>query len=156
MVASFTRRMVVVLGALFALTAPAFAAKPEVYKGFGWKYAINGYDTVAYQTLAEGAAPVAGSDQFTADYAGATWRFATAANRDAFKANPQKYAVQYGGYCAWAMARNKLAPGDPAVWYNKGGKIYLNVNRSIQKQWLANIDHDIASGDQNWPAVLSK
>lgn len=156
MTALLLRRAALLALAVFAMAAPAYAAKPEIYLKSGWKYAIGGADAVAYQSLAAGAAPVQGSDQFTADYKGVKWRFASAANRDAFTANPAKYAPQYGGYCAWALARNKLAPGDPAVWYAKGGKIYLNVNKSIQKQWLANIDRDIANADGYWPGVLGK
>ncbi|MBY0421131.1 MAG: twin-arginine translocation pathway signal protein, partial [Parvularculaceae bacterium] len=115
-----------------------------------------GYDAVAYAALQPDAAPVAGSDQFVAEYKGAKWRFATAAHRDAFNAAPTRYAPQYGGYCAWALARNKLAPGDPAVWHLRDGKLYLNVNKSIQKQWRANIERDIANGDRNWPGVLAR
>lgn len=150
------RRAALIVAALFAFAAPALAAKPQTYLGSGWKYAVGGADTVAYYKLAPGASPVQGSDQFTADYNGAKWRFASAANRDAFVADPGKYAPEYGGYCAWALARNKLAPGDPAVWHVKAGKLYLNVNKSIQKQWFANIDRDIANGDKNWPSVLNK
>jgi YHS domain-containing protein len=156
MPALISRRAALLFAALITLTAPALAAKPEIYLKKGWQYAIGGADAVAYQSLAPGAAPVQGSDQFTVAYKGATWRFASAANRDAFAANPVKYAPQYGGYCAWALARNKLAAGDPAVWFVKNGKVYLNINKSIQKQWLANIDRDIANGDRNWPGVLSK
>lgn len=156
MTATLLRRAALLCAALFAFATPALAAKPEVYRSANWSYAINGADAVAYYSLAANAAPVQGSDQFTLEYKGAKWRFASAANRDAFAAEPARYAPQYGGYCAWALARNKLAPGDPAVWHVKGGKLYLNVNKSIQKQWLANVDRDIANGDKNWPGVLAK
>ncbi len=153
----FLRRLVALAAAALCIAAaPALAAKPEIYLKAGWKYAVGGADTVAYYALPAGAAPVQGSDQFTAEYKGATFRFSSAANRDAFKAEPGKYAPQYGGYCAWALARNKLAPGDPTAWYVTNGKLYLNVNKSIQKQWLANIDRDIANGDKNWPSVLGR
>lgn len=149
-------RRTLLAAALFGAAGPALAAKPEIYLDKKWTYAIGGADAVSYYALAQDAPPVQGSDQFVADYKGAKWRFSSAAHRDAFKAEPAKYAPQYGGYCAWALARNKLAPGDPAVWHVRNGKLYLNVNRSIQKQWRANIDRDVANGDANWPAVLSK
>ena len=62
--------------------------------------AIDGYDPVAYFTDGR---PVEGSKEFDDDWNGATWRFASAAHRDLFAAAPEKYAPQYGGYCAWAV-----------------------------------------------------
>jgi YHS domain-containing protein len=147
-------RRVMIAAAVFLAAVPAIAAEPSIYLGKGWQAALNGHDAVAYYSLAEGAAPVKGSAEFSTTYEGATWWFSNAANRDAFAAEPAKYAPKYGNYCAWALARNKLAPGDPAVWYVKDGALYLNVNKSIQKQWLANIDRDIANAEKNWPGVL--
>lgn len=156
MIAPMHRRLAVILIIAAALPSAAFAMAREIYQAKNWTYAVGGYDVVAYATLAYDAAPVPGSDQFVAAYKGSKWRFSSAANRDAFSADPGRYAPQYGGYCAWALARNKLAPGDPAVWHLRNGKLYLNVNKNIQKQWRANIDRDIANGDRYWPAVLSK
>ncbi len=57
--------------------------------------AIGGYDTVAYFTVGK---PVKGSKEFTHQWNGASWLFSSAGNRDLFKAAPEKYAPQYGGY----------------------------------------------------------
>jgi YHS domain-containing protein len=57
--------------------------------------AIKGYDVVAYFTLGK---PTKGDRQFTYEWKGATWRFANARHLEAFQAEPEKYAPQYGGY----------------------------------------------------------
>ena len=134
--------------ALF-FTAPA-SAKEAIYSNWLGQ-AIGGYDPVAYFT--EGK-PVEGSGDYTAKWKGADWRFASAANRDMFVAAPEKYAPQYGGYCAYAVAQNSTAKIDPTAWAIVNGKLYLNYSHDIQKTWIANRDAFIVAADKNWPSVL--
>lgn len=129
----------------------ARAEKPVNATLFG--VAIKGYDPVAYFADAK---PVAGKSEFAHEWMGATWRFANAANRDAFKAAPEKYAPQYGGYCAWAVSRGDTAGIDPAAWKIVNGKLYLNYNLEIQKKWETDIPGHIAKADTNWPKLLKK
>jgi YHS domain-containing protein len=142
--------------------AAAQERAPEIYldKGgafrAGWDYAVGGNDVVAYFDLNEGDAPVAGVDAYVADYKGVQWRFASAENLAKFKANPDQYSPQYGGYCSWAMARDKFAKGDPKVWYVYEGKLFLNVSQRYKREWLANIDRDIARANANWPKILDR
>lgn len=112
--------------------------------------AIQGYDPVAYFT--EGR-PVHGSSEFTHDYAGVRWQFASAANRDAFAADPARYAPQYGGYCAWAVSQGYTASTDPAAWRIEGDKLYLNYSRSVQSRWEKDIPGNITKADANWPGL---
>jgi YHS domain-containing protein len=112
--------------------------------------AIGGYDPVAYIT--DGKA-VAGSREITIDHKGSTFRFASAANRDAFAADPEKYAPQYGGFCAFGTASGYKAKIDPAAFTVVGGKLYLNYNEAIQKKWRADIPGFVAKADKNWPEV---
>ncbi|MEM1302255.1 MAG: YHS domain-containing (seleno)protein [Pseudomonadota bacterium] len=133
-----------------ALTAiPALAAEPPVYAEDG--VAINGYDPVAYFTESQ---PVEGSAEFTADHDGATFRFASAANRDTFAADPAAYAPQYGGYCAYAVSRGYTATTSPNAWTVHEGKLYLNFNRAVRTLWSRDIPGNIVKGDANWPTVL--
>lgn len=136
---------------LLAATAAPSAAKEPVYQSFLGGTAINGYDPIAY--FEEGR-PVEGSSDFTHDWNGATWRFASAENRDRFAADPAAYAPQYGGYCAWAVSQGYTASTDPDAWRIVDGKLYLNYSKSVQAQWEENIPANIASGDANWPKVL--
>ncbi len=141
------------LTASFAAVSPAMAQKPEIYTGVFSKQAVGGYDPVAYFTQGK---PVKGDRAFSTTYKGTVWQFSSAQNRDAFIATPEAYAPQYGGYCAWALAENKLAKGDPNFWNIVDGKLYLNYNASIQKKWLADVPGFIEKADQNWPSVLDK
>lgn len=112
--------------------------------------ALRGYDAVAY--FKEGK-PVKGSPQYTVEYKGSTFRFGSKANRDAFAAEPARYAPQYGGYCAFGTAGGYKAATDPTAFTVTGGKLYLNYNRDIQKQWSADIPGFVAKADRNWPTV---
>jgi YHS domain-containing protein len=94
--------------------------------------------------------PVKGSKEFSTEYMGATFQFASVANRDAFLADPAAYAPQYGGYCAWAMADGKYAKGDAKYWKIVDGKLYLNYNAGIQKKWNADVPGFIEKADKQW------
>ena len=131
-----------------ALALPASAG--TVYTKDG--AAIEGYDPVAYFN---GGRPVAGSSQFQLQWQGATWRFANAANRDAFAAAPERYAPQYGGYCAWAVSQGYTAKIDPDAWRIVDGKLYLNYSKGVQRRWAEDVPGNIAKGDANWPGLRS-
>ena len=129
---------------------PAFAAEP-VHKTDG--IALSGYDAVAYFTDGK---PVKGVAAFEQAWNRATWRFASAAHRDAFAAAPEKYAPQYGGYCAWAVSKNYTYGADPEVWKIVGGKLYLNYDKGVRERWEKEQPEAIARADRNWPAVLTQ
>jgi YHS domain-containing protein len=139
--------------ALIGLPAAAHAEKAAVYTGTFSNAALSGYDAVAYFT--EGK-PVEGSSKFSTKWKGVEWRFASAANLAAFKANPEKFAPQFGGYCAWAVSKGYTASGDPKVWKVVNGKLYLNYNEEVGRKWSQDIPGNIASADKNWPTVLTK
>jgi hypothetical protein len=84
----------------------------------------------------------------------AKWYFASAANRDLFKVDPEKYAPQYGGYCAYAVPQGQTADIDPNAWKIVDGKLYLNYDPEIQKKWLQDIPGYTRKADVNWPAVV--
>lgn len=133
---------------LLLLGLPALAGEINDVDG----PAIRGYDPVAYF---EAGRPVAGSEQFTAVHKGATFRFASAANRDAFRAMPEKYAPQYGGFCSYAAARGYKAVVDPAAWAIVEGKLYLNYSKSVQTSWDQDRAGYIRKANANWPKVVS-
>jgi len=115
--------------------------------------ALSGYDAVAYQL--ENVAR-AGSPEFTTTHAGGTYRFATAANRDAFVADPEKYLPAYGGYCAFGVSRGYKVAVDPAAFRVVEGRLYLNYSKSVQQQWLKDIPGFIAKANTNWPELKDK
>ncbi|MEM6519196.1 MAG: YHS domain-containing (seleno)protein [Cyanobacteria bacterium P01_C01_bin.70] len=115
--------------------------------------AIAGADPVAYFTE---EAYVPGSAEFTHEWSGATWQFASAENRDEFASNPEQYAPQYGGFCAWAVSQGKTAPIEPEAWKIVDGKLYLNYDARIQERWAQDIPGNIAKADSNWPGVVQQ
>lgn len=132
-----------------ALPQTAHAAKDPIYTS--WGVAIKGTDPVAYFTQGQA---VKGQKKFSAEYQGATFHFANTAHRDLFIANPEKYAPQYGGYCAWAVSNGYTASITPEAFRIVDGKLYLNYSLRIQQQWESDRDNRIILADRNWPAVL--
>ena len=114
------------------------------------KVAAKGYDVVAYFSDQRAAA---GTPTFSHDWQGVTWRFATAGNRDLFAAAPEKYAPQYGGFCAFAVSKGYTASIDPEAWSIVDNKLYLNYSKGVRGEWLTERDANIAKGDKNWPAL---
>jgi len=140
------------LVSLFSASNVALALDP-VYTGFFSNNAIKGYDTVAYFTENQA---VEGDQQFSTEYQGATWLFSSQENLDLFVANPEKYAPQYGGYCAYAVSKNQTASIKPELFTIEDGKLYLNYNASINEKWRANREEFINDADKNWPGLIAK
>jgi YHS domain-containing protein len=136
-----------------AAAAPARAAQDPVYTGTFSDLAVSGYDPVAY--FSEGR-PVEGSADYSYTWNGAVWRFASQANRDAFTADPARYAPQFGGYCAWAVSQGYTASADPRAWRVVDGKLYLNYDVNVQRTWEQDVAGHIAEAEGNWPKVLEK
>lgn len=115
--------------------------------------AVKGHDVVAY--FMDGA-PTPGKAEFSAKHDGVTYQFATAAHRDAFKANPAKYAPQFGGFCAMGVALGRKLDGDPTAWKIVDSKLYLNVNKDVQKKWLEDVPGNLVKADASWPQIKTK
>lgn len=140
---------ILALVATFAMTHGAQAVEEVNIKN---GYAVHGYDVVAYFTQSK---PTKGNDQFTLEYQGATYRFASADNRDRFAADPAKFAPQYGGFCAFGTSVGRKFDGDPNVWRIVDGKLYLNLNKKVQQRWLTDTPGFIRGADHNWPIIVS-
>ena len=145
------RLMAFGLAAGAALAPGIRGAQARIFTGFIEGVAVGGYDAVSYHTQGEA---IVGDPSITLEHEGATWRFATEANREAFAANPQAYAPQYGGHCAWAAAQGYLAQGDPEVWRIVDGRLFLNATEGVNRRWLRNLDAFIEQADANWPGLI--
>ncbi|MGY0219832.1 YHS domain-containing (seleno)protein [Endozoicomonadaceae bacterium StTr2] len=134
---------------LLVFTATGYAAgKNDIYTSWFSDKAVSGYDTVAFFTQKK---PVKGSSDYKFNWKGVVWLFSSEKHLDMFRDAPEKYAPQYGGYCAWAIAvKADRAPGDPNFWRIVNGKLYLNYDRSVQDKWLKDIPGFIKQGDINW------
>jgi len=144
--------MGVVAGVGLSAPDPAEAGKAKVFTGRTSGVAIGGYDPVAYFALKK---PVRGKSSLTEDYAGVKWRFSSEENRKLFAANPEKYAPQYGGYCAYAVSQGYTAKSDPTAWTIEGDRLFLNYNKQVRQLWSAGKAKYIKDADKNWPGVLN-
>lgn len=140
----------------FTLAAPAIlfgatarAQSLAVFARHG--LAIGGADPVAYFDVGDHEP---GDPAHSRDWAGVTWLFSTADRMARFTADPEALAPRYGGYCAWAVARDYLADTIPEAWSIHEGRLYLNANLRIRRRWLRDPDAEIAAADANWPGVL--
>jgi len=150
-VSALLRRAVFVAASvLFIPAASAFAADEHYVKDGA---AIAGYDPVAYHTVGQ---PTMGSKQFTAEYQGATWHFASAANRDLFTANPAKYAPAYGGWCSAGASKGKKVATKAEFWKIVDGQLYLNSSDVAHtKLFLADTPNVIRKGESNWKVIYA-
>ena len=130
---------------LIAAITGTNAQSSEVFTGKSG--AINGYDPVAYfkETKA-----VKGDVKFTYKWKDAEWHFATAKNREEFIVNPEKYAPQFGGYCAYGASQNHKAPTEPEAFTITEGKLYLNYNEAVKSKWSKDHKALIKKADENW------
>lgn len=129
----------------------AFAQQSAVFAPDG--KALRGYDPVAYFTQSQ---PTKGDSTINFAYQGANWYFANMANRDAFKASPDKYVPQYGGYCAYGTSEGHKAPTQPDAWAVVDDKLYLNYNTKVKTLWDKQRDERIQKANQQWVLIKDK
>ena len=139
-------RSVVAGIALSVIALASFAGEFNESNGV----AIKGYDPVAFFKESK---PVRGKDDLRFEYKGSTFVFANGDNRAAFAADPAKYAPQYGGYCALGTARGYKADIDAATFTVIDGRLYLNYNTQVQREWAADRARFIRQADERWPTV---
>ena len=132
------------------LSAGVFAQAEKYFNTNGT--AIKGFDPVAYFLQNKA---IKGSDSFSYDWSGSKWNFSSKANLDSFKRTPQKYAPQYGGYCAYGCSENHLAPTAANAFTIVGNKLYLNYSLEVKEYWLKDTTGKIKAADGYWP-VLNK
>lgn len=139
------------IGCFFIFASQQTLAADPVNSTWLGNLAIEGYDTVAYFT--DGKA-IEGKKEFQTEWMGANWRFESEEHMELFISNPEKYAPQYGGYCAYAVSNNGLAGIDPEQFHIYNGKLYLNYNAKIQQGWLPDKVERIEAADQYFPDLI--
>jgi YHS domain-containing protein len=144
------RRAAIALLVSLAVPFTAFGQRVNADRG---KLGVKGYDVVAY--FVDGRA-VAGNTIIEHEVGGVRYRFASAANRDRFVQDPQRYLPQYGGFCAYAVSKGYTADTDPQAWRIVDGRLFLNYDRGVQRLWEEDIPGRIAKGDANWPGLSRK
>jgi hypothetical protein len=132
--------------ALFAVWS--YAQKSTVFINKG--YAANGYDVVAY--FKEGK-PLEGKKTFSYQWNNASWLFSTKQTLDSFSNNPERYAPQFGGYCAYGVSEGHKATTEPDAWTIVNNKLYLNYNKDVRELWRKDTEARIKKAEHNWTSV---
>lgn len=119
--------------------------------------AVDGYDVVSYfnNTAEEG------NNTYVVTNDSVTYKFSSQENLNTFNSNPTKYIPQYGGYCAYAMAKNGKKVGvDPETFEIRNDKLYLFYNswgNNTLKSWLKESPGDLVNkADENWETLKTK
>ncbi|GAB3505800.1 YHS domain-containing (seleno)protein [Emticicia fontis] len=141
-------RLISVIAILLLFTGSIFAQEKAIYEKNG--IAIGGYDPVAYFTESK---PVEGNETFSFIWNDTKWLFSSQSNLDTFKANPTKYAPQFGGFCAFGVSENHKSPTDPNAWTIVDDKLYLNYSKKVKELWSKDIPTRIKKANDNWPTL---
>ena len=141
------KRIIVLILIVFAVIQ-ASAQKAEIFSPGG--IAIKGYDAVAFFKQSK---PVKGIEKFSYQWNNATWLFSDEENRAAFEKTPEKYAPQYGGYCAFGASEGHKAPTETDTWTVRNDKLYFNYNKKVKEMWQKDEENLIKIADQKWPEI---
>ncbi|MEM6971408.1 MAG: YHS domain-containing (seleno)protein [Pseudomonadota bacterium] len=136
----------------FASLGTAHAADEFFIADSAKNIAINGYDAVAYHTV---GAPTKGSAEFKYEHDGVTWKFSSAENKAAFKADPAKFAPAYGGWCTVGASKAKKIPTQPHLFKVVDGQLYLNSSDGAHNLFLGDETGTITKAEGNWPGIES-
>jgi YHS domain-containing protein len=142
------KRSIIIITLAFFSILQAKAQKSEIFVSGG--KAIKGYDAVAFFKESK---PVKGVDSLSFQYKNAKWLFSSRENLEAFKNSPEKYAPQYGGYCAYGASQGHKAPTQTDTWTVADGKLYFNYNSDVKKLWTKDQENLIKVADQKWPEI---
>lgn len=110
--------------------------------------ALEGFDAVSYFS---DSGPTQGGVEFSYDFADAQWQFSTAENRDLFAADPEKYAPEFGGFCAFAASKGFTAHPAPEAWHVENGRLYVFADENVRDEWVAGLpDGSLDRSEENW------
>ena len=147
------RRQTVLVTAITTVALAVAVAAQTPVNSDARGVAIDGYDPVAYFAVGEAQR---GRADHTVEWNEATWYFTSAANAALFRSNPEHYAPQFGGYCAWAAAQGYVAGVDPQAWTVHNGRLYLNFSAGVRRRFVRDLDGNIAAAERNWPGLAAE
>jgi YHS domain-containing protein len=139
------------LGGCSAMRAqnPSSPLKPvnAVADGNDERVMLKGHDVVAYFTLGRHAL---GSTQFSSQYEGVTFRFASAEHKALFEQNPTRYLPQFGGFCANGIAYAIPWGGDADTWRIDDGKLYIFGGQGSKDAYELDVAGNRKLAEQYW------
>ncbi len=137
----------IIIPLLLALSPGADAGHPVIRSVDIEGVMIEGYDVVAYYTMADA---VKGSKDISADWLGGKWLFANHEHRDLFLADPAKYIPQYGGYCSSGISPAKHSEIDPTAWQMVDNKLYLFYDTGAAQRWISDFFGKEVAAEMKW------
>ena len=144
-------KLFAIIALVFSFAEASLAKEDQISTGLFNSRAVSGYDTVAYFTESKA---IKGSKKYKAEYQGAEWRFSSQENLDLFLSEPEKYAPQYGGYCAFGLAMGHAVSSDPEAWKVVDGKLYMNYSKKVKVRWEESIPEFIDDANGNYAEVI--
>lgn len=135
---------IAVVWLILAWAAPALAGEQYVDRQ---GRAVGGYDVVSYH-LSE--TPMPGLDSISAEYNGATWLFATQANRALFLADPERYAPAFDGHCVFSAANDGKGGSDPMSYLIEDDRLYMAHSRRVRDRVQRRLDVTLEDAEDNW------
>jgi len=145
------QKTVIVIFSFMLISSTAISQRSSIFETDG--KALRGYDVVAYFISGE---PIKGVDSFGVKWNNSTWLFSSLKNLETFNKSPEKYAPQYGGYCAYGTAEGHKAPTQPDAWAIVNGKLYFNYNKKVKNIWDKNQQGFIEKANKKWPELKDK
>jgi YHS domain-containing protein len=145
--------------AILAIVAASAGAAPaladeSVNTGYFGGVAIMGYDPVAYFTDNRA---VKGSEEYSYEWLGTPWHFASRDHQEMFKRDPIKYAPQYGGYCAGEVVAGSVTTDiDPEAFKIIDGKLYLIYDKAHADEFAVGASQAVTKADANWPIIKAR
>ncbi|MBA2743105.1 MAG: hypothetical protein H0U43_02130 [Chthoniobacterales bacterium] len=112
--------------------------------------ALQGYDPVAFFT--EGK-PVLGDEKFHSAYHDATYRFASAEHQAMFEKEPAKYEPQFGGYCAYGVAKGHLSPVKIEAFQIVNGRLLMQYDSSVKDAFNEDQGGNLQMAEKTWPTL---
>lgn len=125
---------------------PAFAQSGQSTARLG----LKGYDPVAYFIL---GAATPGVATYELVWDGVRYRFANAQHRELFRANPDKYAPQFGGQCAMNMANGNRRESDPTIWTISNGRLYIFASAAGSERFRQDAEANASRAASNWQTL---
>ena len=148
-----SRALAGVAFAVIGMTCQGICRADEPFYYAPGGIALSGYDAVSYF---EAHGPVRGSPENALMWRGATWYFASPEALMQFEMDPEAYAPQFGGYCAYAVAEGRTGKAEPNAYVIHNGKLYLLHDASLRDRVQSGLMALIEKAEANWPEALDK
>ncbi len=117
------------------------------------KAMLAGNDPISYHTQ---PAPAKGDPKINATWDGGLYFFVNEANRDLFTKSPEKYAPQYGGYCANGAPYAIMMGGTADNYKIVNGRLFMFGDANARRFWEMDQTENIRLGDHFWETEMKE